>query len=178
MIYLSPNTTLQMIYLSPNMTLLIQIIDLSPNMTLLIQIIDLSPNMTLLIQIIYLSPNMTLLIQIIYLSPNMTLLIQIIYLSPNMTLHIILVAADNNKGLTLMGVSLLFFKVSDTTSISSKIFSSNVFLPTPKSLSAWRVNRRRVFHLLPLLYVIPTCIKRNNFDMVEKTDLPHLIQAC
>lgn len=97
--------------------------------------------------------------------------VQMIYLSPNMTLHIILVAADNNKGLTLMGVSLLFFKVSDTTSISSKIFSSNDFLPTPKSLSAWRVNRRRIFQLVSLLYVIPTCIKRDNSDRVEKIEI-------
>ena len=77
------------------------------------------------------------------------------YLAPNITLHIIFVAADRRYGLILNGAPLLSLRMSTITAISSRIRSSNVNLPTPKSRNACKANLRSVFHGWPLLYVSP-----------------------
>lgn len=93
------------------------------------------------------------------------------YLAPNITLQMMLVAADNKYGFMRIGIPLASLNIADKTWISSRIRSSNVNLPTPKSLSACRVKRRSVRHGWPLLYVRPAESGWNEISCWNHTQL-------
>ena len=68
------------------------------------------------------------------------------HLFPNTMLYITFPITIWNKAAISVGWALMPLRYCVAASTSTMIFSSRVDLPTPKSRSVWRVNRRMVFH--------------------------------